>query len=815
MYSQASPHNTPSRAQQGLRGASGARRFLLASTAALALVGSSASAQSLINGGSVSGVISTMGEEDSFTFTASPGEGYHVRVADVNTTVFVPEVQIYAPGGALVTGTWAGDVVPLTGIASTGGTYTVVVRDRNGTATGAYDVEFARAPGANEGGSLINGGVISDSIALGDVDSYTFGINPGEGFQFRVAATSAGSLVPQYWLYGPSGALVSSNWAAVTALNDTAQSGGTYTLVVADRNGAGTGDYDLYFVRAPGANEGGALVNGDVVSDTIDLGDLDSYTLHANAGEPFFLQVADVGPSALVPQLWVYGPGGNLLASNWGEVVLLNLTAPTSGTHTVVVADRSGGGTGSYDLYFTLRPGAKEGGLLVNGGFVSGTIDLGDLDSYTFEASWGESVQLRMVDVDTTVLVPQMWLYDPQGNLVSSVWSGDVAAITIEAAANGTYTLIAADRNGPGTGDYEIYYTRAPGANEGGALPNGGKVTDTIGLGDLDSYTFDAVWGDAIQLRIADLSVNSFVPQLWVYAPSGGLVASNWSGDVAALSFTAAATGTFTVVVADRNTPGVGAYDLYFVRAPGANEGGLMTNGGLLAGTVDLGDLDTFTLQALAGESVHLEVLDVAATALVPQVWLYSPTGALVGSAWAADLAILNATAPITGTYTVLVADRNGAGTGDYGVSFAHDLETYCTAGTSANGCTATMSGLGEPSVSAGTGFVVTASGGEGNKDGLYFFATNGRQASPWGNGTSYQCVVPPVKRSPTQGGGGSNGNCDGNYTLDFNALVIAQPAKAPPVGAVVQMQAWYRDPFNTSNQSTSLSDAIEFTMRP
>ena len=32
-----------------------------------------------------------------------------------------------------------------------------------------------------------------------------------------------------------------------------------------------------------------------------------------------------------------------------------------------------------------------------------------------------------------------------------------------------------------------------------------------------------------------------------------------------------------------------------------------------------------------------------------------------------------------------------------------------------------------------------------------------------------------------------------------------------PGAGAAVQAQLWYRDPLNTSNQPTSLSDAIEF----
>lgn len=141
--------------------------------------------------------------------------------------------------------------------------------------------------------------------------------------------------------------------------------------------------------------------------------------------------------------------------------------------------------------------------------------------------------------------------------------------------------------------------------------------------------------------------------------------------------------------------------------------------------------------------------------------------------------------------------------------------QAYCTAGTTASGCTANMSASGDPSASAGSGFVVSTSTAEGNKTGLFFFGTNGRQANAWGNGTSYQCVVPPVKRSPIQSSGGTNGNCDGTFSLDFNALITARPAKAPPTGSTVQIQCWFRDTFNTSNQSTSLSDGLEFTLCP
>jgi hypothetical protein len=143
------------------------------------------------------------------------------------------------------------------------------------------------------------------------------------------------------------------------------------------------------------------------------------------------------------------------------------------------------------------------------------------------------------------------------------------------------------------------------------------------------------------------------------------------------------------------------------------------------------------------------------------------------------------------------------------------NLVNYCTAGTTANGCTALVSASGTPSASAASGFDLAVTGGEGSKDGILFFGTNGRQANPWGNGTSYQCVVPPVVRTGLQSGTGTNGACDGGLTLDFNAWMSANPQKAPATGVVVDLQCWFRDPLNTSNQTTSLSDALEFTICP
>ncbi len=140
----------------------------------------------------------------------------------------------------------------------------------------------------------------------------------------------------------------------------------------------------------------------------------------------------------------------------------------------------------------------------------------------------------------------------------------------------------------------------------------------------------------------------------------------------------------------------------------------------------------------------------------------------------------------------------------------------YCTAGTSASGCAALLSAVGTPSATALSGFVVSATGVEGAKDGQFYFGTSGRQSTPWGNGSSYRCVSSPVVRAGLLSGNGTSGKCDGSLAQDLNTRwVVTRPVSNPGVGATVYLQLWYRDPQNPSNQTTSFSDALEFTVCP
>ncbi len=126
------------------------------------------------------------------------------------------------------------------------------------------------------------------------------------------------------------------------------------------------------------------------------------------------------------------------------------------------------------------------------------------------------------------------------------------------------------------------------------------------------------------------------------------------------------------------------------------------------------------------------------------------------------------------------------------------DVASYCTAGTSSAGCVAALTATGLPSAGLPSGFLLSASGVDAGRSGLFLY---GRTASalPFGSGgSSWLCVAAPLRRTPRLDSGGSPGACDGSLALDFNALLAANPAAlgAPlAAGQSCCAQAWLRDP--------------------
>ena len=174
------------------------------------------------------------------------------------------------------------------------------------------------------------------------------------------------------------------------------------------------------------------------------------------------------------------------------------------------------------------------------------------------------------------------------------------------------------------------------------------------------------------------------------------------------------------------------------------------------------------------------------------------------------------------GTWNLVVYDAYG---GDIGYINRWDLKvtecgattpvSYCTAGTTSNGCNATVSATNNPSMTAAQ-CQITVANVEGQQSGIIFYGL-AQSGTPWGvGGNSFLCVKAPLERTGVQFSNGTLGACDGSLVLDWDLFQASTPgATGQPwtAGAKAYVQGWFRDP--PAVKTTSLSNGLELTYLP
>ncbi len=445
------------------------------------------------------------------------------------------------------------------------------------------------------------------------------------------------------------------------------------------------------------------ITNGGSPTGSVSpIGDIDTWTFSADAGENIVVQVAEISGSSFEPFLRLYDTKGVLLSSNSGtNSTNVSGTATVAGTYTVEVLDASStpDGTGTYKLYLATTastfgvPSGDEGGALQNGGVAAGDIDLADIDLWTFTANGAGTAHIQVGETaDNGNFDPQILLYDSFGHLMASNWGTKAADLTVNLPVAGKYTVLVneASSDVPSTGSYHLFLAVAgddlivPASDEGGALTPGGVHAGTIGLADTDAWTFSASQSETVLIQVGETADNgNFDPEILLYDAFGALVASNWGATAADLRVSLPSAGEYTVVVKEASTdvPSTGAYNVYFTKTgqtnavPNNDEGGVLTNGGIHPGEIKLGDVDAWTFNAEAGETVIIQAGETADSGnFDPELRLYNSLGQEVASNWGATATDLAVTLPVGGIYTVVVKEASSdvPSTGAYNLYFAN-----------------------------------------------------------------------------------------------------------------------------------------------
>src|SRR2546425_892877 len=133
-------------------------------------------------------------------------------------------------------------------------------------------------------------------------------------------------------------------------------------------------------VTVSSGDEGGPLVNGAKYAGTLELGDLDAWTVDATVGDRIVVRMGEaVANSSLTPELRIISPTGvQIDSSTFTSASEVELNATETGQYVVIASDYSTGiffnDTAATDIFTLAQPGSlpifssgDEGGPLVNG----------------------------------------------------------------------------------------------------------------------------------------------------------------------------------------------------------------------------------------------------------------------------------------------------------------------------------------------------------------------------------------------------------------------------------------------------------------
>lgn len=219
------------------------------------------------------------------------------------------------------------------------------------------------------------------------------------------------------------------------------------------------------------ARADGVLTNGAAHTGVIEVGGLDTWTITANRNDRIVVSIGEVEGSGSDPDFapWIRlrGPDGSTLDDEFGNnLTEIEARTTVTGTYSVLVAGRSQfqAGPGRYVLTVVRTPGTytvspgDEGGPMTNATPHAGAIQVGDVDTWTFNAAQNDSIALSIGEVPGSGADPDFapWirLVGPDGSKLDDEFGNNTTEIDVRVPLTGTYTVLVAGRsqfqNGPG-----------------------------------------------------------------------------------------------------------------------------------------------------------------------------------------------------------------------------------------------------------------------------------------------------------------------------------------------------------------------------
>jgi hypothetical protein len=413
------------------------------------------------------------------------------------------------------------------------------------------------------------GGLVIDSIfPAGDTDVHQFAVSQQQldAASGKIQVTlslsdSFGTFIPQAILYHESGNQIGGMLGSGNKNRYELREPGTYNVLVRDNDHKDVGEYAVALAGLnPPSSDAVSMSPGDVQKGILLPGQVATYTFTASAGDVMTISLAETDSSAagFFPRAELYfSPTGQRLSlisgTTGGTVNEMSsgkkyITRPLqqSGLYVIQVYDNNY--THTHDNGYAialegLRPPSEDAVSIAPGGYASGTIELGEIDSYRFVGSAGDLVTVSLSNA-VSGLKHRLWaeLYAPSGTPVSKLSSTSgpsevengkkVTYLLPETAtAENPYVIQVFDNNYTDAEDYGLALEGLnPVSADAKPILPGESLPGTIDeMGQVDTYFFtvtetDLTDGDGTyQVRVAfdsDATI-SYKPSAIIYSPAG------------------------------------------------------------------------------------------------------------------------------------------------------------------------------------------------------------------------------------------------------------------------------------------------------
>jgi hypothetical protein len=428
---------------------------------------------SISYGQTVASAITAPAEMDTFYFSGDAGD---LLVAKMGATSAVyTYLNVFNPDGTKLCGAYNaldGNHVELDCTLTSTGIHTILAGDHDAVDSGEYDVYIQRLKNPGNAVALDFGTMHSDSISTPvDTDTFSFDAVANDRILARISSTSS-AFGPRMYLYDPDGTRICS--LTVTFIDSCLiPATGKYTILAFDSDHIYTGDYSLYLQRLNQPVNAIPISHGQTLSGTITLpAEMGAYTFSGLTNERVFVRMS-LTSGVYRPGIRIYNPDGTARCWVNGDTIaeIPYCTLSSDGTYTILANDYYGDGSGGYNLFLQGLNHPGNAIPIASGQTKTGSIAvIGEVDTYTFAASAGDQIKMKMERAASDTLWPRITVYDPSGFQVCTTWGYAIADLTSCAlSSTGTYAVFLDDYlYQTHTGNYTIYFENL--TNPGGPL---------------------------------------------------------------------------------------------------------------------------------------------------------------------------------------------------------------------------------------------------------------------------------------------------------------------------------------------------------